>query len=238
MKGKILKIQNTEINFRKSLKARNISIRIKPFEGVLVTVPSFLSFKIAKDFVESKMSWIQKNLHKIQSQEQLQTNFIIGSIFKTKFHSIFIDSYSEEKNTFLKENKSIKIYISDENEIQSIENQNYIRNVIEKILRIEAKSFLPKRVDELAKKHNFNYQKLAIKNTKTRWGSCSFKNNINLSLHLMRLREELIDYVILHELVHTKVKNHSIEFWTTLDIHCPNSKNLDRELKKYSLRIF
>ena len=79
---------------------------------------------------------------------------------------------------------------------------------------------------------------MAIKNTKTRWGSCSFKNNINLSLHLMRLREELIDYVILHELVHTKVKNHSIEFWTTLDIHCPNSKNLDRELKKYSLRIF
>lgn len=238
MKGKILKIQNTEINFRKSLKARNISIRIKPFEGVLVTVPRFLSFKIANDFVESKMNWIQKNLHKIQSQEKLQTNFTFGSIFQTKFHSIFIDSTSEIKNTYLKENKSIKIYISDENEIQSIENQNYIRNVIEKILRTEAKSFLPKRVDELAKKYNFNYQKLAIKNTKTRWGSCSFKNNINLSLHLMRLREELIDYVILHELVHTKVKNHSIEFWTTLDIHCPNSKNLDRELKKYSLRIF
>ena len=238
MKYKILKIQNTEINFKKSLKARNISIRIKPFEGVLVTVPRFLSFKIANDFVESKMNWIQKNLHKIQSQEQLQTNFTIGSIFQTKFHSIFIDSTSEIKNTFLKENKSIKIYISDENEIQSIENQNYIRSVIEKILRIEAKTFLPKRVDELAKKHNFNYQKLAIKNTKTRWGSCSFKNNINLSLHLMRLREELIDYVILHELVHTKVKNHSREFWSTLERYCPNAKKLDKELKNYSLRIF
>ena len=238
MKTKILKIQDTEINFRKSLKARNISIRIKPFEGVLVTVPRFLSFKIANDFVESKMNWIQKNLHKIKSQEQLQTNFVFGSVFHTKFHSFFIDSSSEIKNNFIKENKSIKIYISDENEIQSIENQNYIRNIIEKILRIEAKSYLPKRVDELAKKHNFTYQKLAIKNTKTRWGSCSFKNNINLSLHLMRLREELIDYVILHELVHTKVKNHSREFWMTLDIHCPNSKNLDRELKKYSLRFF
>jgi len=238
MKTKILKIQDTEINFRKSLKARNISIRIKPFEGVLVTVPRFLSFKIANDFVESKMNWIQKNLHKIKSQEQLQTNFVFGSVFHTKFHSFFIDSSSEIKNNFIKENKSIKIYISDENEIQSIENQNYIRNIIEKILRIEAKSYLPKRVDELAKKHNFTYQKLAIKNTKTRWGSCSFKNNINLSLHLMRLREELIDYVILHELVHTKVKNHSREFWMTLDIHCPKSKSLDRELKKYSLRIF
>ena len=238
MKSKILKIQNTEINLRKSLKARNISIRIKPFEGVLVTVPRFLSFKIAKDFVESKMSWIQNNLHKIQSQEQLLTNFTFGSIFKTKFYSIFIDSTSEKKNTFLKDNKFIKINISDNHEIQSIESQDYIRNIIEKILRIEAKSYLPKRVDELAKKHNFTYQKLAIKNTKTRWGSCSFKNNINLSLHLMRLREELIDYVIIHELVHTKVKNHSKEFWMTLDIHCPKSKKLDKELKNYSLRIF
>ena len=238
MKDKILKIQNVEINFRKSLKAKNISIRIKPFEGVLVTVPRFLSFKIANDFVESKMNWIQKNLLKIQSQEQLQTNFKIGSVFHTKFHSFFIDSTSEIKNTFLKENKFIKIYISEKKEVQSIESQDYIRNIIEQILRIEAKSYLPKRVDELAKKHNFTYQKLAIKNTKTRWGSCSFKNNINLSLHLMRLREELIDYVILHELVHTKVKNHSREFWTNLGIHCPKSKSLDEELKKYSLRFF
>lgn len=52
MKGKILIIQNTKINFKKSLKARNISVRIKPFEGVLVTVPRFLSFKIANDFVD------------------------------------------------------------------------------------------------------------------------------------------------------------------------------------------
>ena len=238
MKIKVLKIENTEINFKKSLKARNISIRIKPFEGVLVTVPRFLSFKIAKDFVATKMNWIHKNLHKIQNQEQLQTNFIIGSIFQTRFHSVFIVSINEENNSFSIENNTTKIYISEKEKVQSIENQIYIRNVIEKILRIEAKYYLPKRVDELAKKHNFSYQKLAIKNTKTRWGSCSYNNNINLSLHLMRLKEELIDYVILHELVHTKVKNHSIEFWTTLDIHCSNSKKLDKELKNYSLRIF
>ena len=238
MKLKILKIQNTEINFKKSIKARNISIKIKPFEGVLVTVPRFLSFKIAKDFVESKMNWIQKNLYKIQSQEQLQSNFNIGSIFYTRFHSVIIDSTTKPNNSFSRLNNFIKIYISERNKVQSIENQIYIRNVIEKILRTEAKSYLPKRVDKLAKIHNFSYQKLAIKNTKTRWGSCSFKNNINLSLHLMRLREGLIDYVILHELVHTKVKNHSREFWTTLERHCPNAKKLDKELKNYSLRIF
>ena len=54
----------------------------------------------------------------------------------------------------------------------------------------------------------------------------------------MRISNELIDYVILHELVHTKVKNHSLKFWETLEKYCPNSKILDKELKKYSLRIF
>ena len=91
-----------------------------------------------------------------------------------------------------------------------------------------------------------NWQKnttLRIKNwqlkiQKLDGGVALLKNNINLSLHLMRLREELIDYVILHELVHTKVKNHSREFWTTLDIHYPKSKSLDKELKKYSLRFY
>ena len=184
------------------------------------------------------MNWIQKNLLKIQSQEQLQTNFKIGSVFHTKFHSFFIDSTSEIKNTFLKENKFIKIYISEKKEIQSIESQDYIRNIIEQILRIEAKSYLPKRVDELAKNTTLRIKNWQLKIQKLDGGVALLKNNINLSLHLMRLREELIDYVILHELVHTKVKNHSREFWTTLDIHCPKSKSLDKELKKYSLRFY
>ena len=80
MKCKILKIQNTEINFKKSLKARNISIKIKPFEGVLVTVPRFLSFKMAKDFVESK--WlVQKNLHKIKSRNSYRQILILVAFF-------------------------------------------------------------------------------------------------------------------------------------------------------------
>tara|TARA_B110000285_G_C15129871_1_gene622837 strand:+ start:1504 stop:2220 length:717 start_codon:yes stop_codon:yes gene_type:complete len=238
MKVKVLKIQNININFKKSLKAKNISIKIKPFEGVFVTVPRFLSFQIAEDFVVSKMKWINKNLTKIQYQEKLQTNFNIGTIFRTRFHSIYINSTLLTNNSFIKENEYVEIYISENRRIQSLENQIYIRNVIKETWRSEAKSYLPKKVDELAIKHNFTYKKLAIKNTKTRWGSCSFSNNINLSLHLMRLSEDLIDYVILHELVHTKVKNHSKEFWTTLEKHCPNSKNLDRELKKTSLGIF
>lgn len=235
---KVLRIQDLEIKLKKSFKAKNISIKIKPFEGVLVTVPMLVSFKIAEDFVKTKINWINKNLDKVQKQEQLHTFFSANSSFKTRSHLVNIISTELSKNTVHIENSNVKVLISKKLSISSEENQIYIRNIILEIWRKEAKEYLPKRVEALAIDHDFNYQKLTIKNTKTRWGSCSFDNNINLSLHLMRISNELIDYVILHELVHTKVKNHSSKFWETLEKHCPNSKILDKELKKYSLRIF
>ena len=235
---KVLKIHDLEIKLKKSFKAKNISIKIKPFEGVLVTVPMLVSFKLAEDFVKTKIKWINKNLNKVQKQEQSYTFFSANNSFKTRSHLINITSTELSKNTVHIENTNVKVLISKKLSISSEENQLYIRNIILEIWRKEAKEYLPKRVKALAIDHDFNYQKLTIKNTKSRWGSCSFDNNINLSLHLMRISNELIDYVILHELVHTKVKNHSSKFWETLEKHCPNSKSLDKELKKYSLRIF
>ena len=235
---KVLRIQDLEIKLKKSFKAKNISIKIKPFEGILVTVPMLVSFKLAEYFVKTKIKWINKNLNKVQKQEQSYTFFSANSSFKTRSHLVNITSTELSKNTVHIENTNVKVLISKKLSISSEENQLYIRNIILEIWRKEAKEYLPKRVKALAIDHDFNYQKLTIKNTKSRWGSCSFDNNINLSLHLMRISNELIDYVILHELVHTKVKNHSSKFWETLEKHCPNSKILDKELKKYSLRIF
>ena len=98
-----------------------------------------------------------------------------------------------------------------------------------------AKEFLEGRIKELADKFGFVYNKVTIRNQKTRWGSCSGKNNINLNMQLMNTPNHLIDYVILHELVHTKIKNHSPLFWGSLDIYVGNAKAIDKELKKYSL---
>ncbi len=99
----------------------------------------------------------------------------------------------------------------------------------------EAKEFLEGRIKEFANKFGFVYNKLTIRNQKTRWGSCSGKNNINLNVQLMNISNHLIDYVILHELVHTKIKNHSPLFWESLDKYVGNAKAIDKELKKYSI---
>ena len=102
----------------------------------------------------------------------------------------------------------IDVSIPQSNAVEDAEVQNEIRRAIERAWRKEAKEYLPKRVSDLANIHKFEFNKVSVKNSKTRWGSCSFDNSINLSLHLMRLPDHLVDYVILHELVHTKIKNH------------------------------
>jgi len=104
--------------------------------------------------------------------------------------------------------------------------------------KASAKKKLIGRLDVLAEKHDFSYNRVFIKNQKTRWGSCSAKNNINLNVRLVNLPDELMDYVILHELVHTKVKNHSKKFWAELDKLVGNSKARDKELREYGVVLF
>ena len=87
------------------------------------------------------------------------------------------------------------------------------------------------RVEYLANKYGFTYSKVTLRKMKTRWGSCTHHNNISLNIGLIALTDELIDYVILHELVHTKVKNHSKEFWEELGNIIHNPKSFNRKLR-------
>jgi predicted metal-dependent hydrolase len=103
--------------------------------------------------------------------------------------------------------------------------------------RREARKTLVKRLDELAKVHGFKYNRVFIRNQKTRWGSCSLKNNINLNVKLFRLPERLTDYVIIHELVHTRIKSHNKKFYAELERIVYDRKPLDKELKKYGVGL-
>lgn len=101
----------------------------------------------------------------------------------------------------------------------SIEERMTTESII-KALRKEAKNYLPARIAELASMYGFKYEKLAIKNNLTNWGSCSSKGNINLNLHLIRLPYSLCDFVILHELCHLKHFNHGEGFHSLFSKIC------------------
>jgi len=103
-------------------------------------------------------------------------------------------------------------------------------------LRTRAKQYLPVEAQRLAQQHGFHYRQIRIKKSKTRWGSCSSKGIINLSLYLMLLPVHLIEYVLLHELCHTVVMNHSADFWSLLDRYTQGrAKALRKELRGYHI---
>ncbi|MBD3376833.1 DUF45 domain-containing protein [candidate division KSB1 bacterium] len=102
----------------------------------------------------------------------------------------------------------------------------------------EAKKRIIFRLQKLAKEHGFTYNRVFIRHQKTRWGSCSSKNNINLNICLVYLPIHLFDYVVMHELVHTQIKNHGQEFWNELDRHLSGkAKQLDRQLRNYRIEL-
>ncbi len=99
----------------------------------------------------------------------------------------------------------------------------------------EARRMLRSRVEELAGIYGFSINRVFIRRQKTRWGSCSGKNNINLNLKLAALPEMLCDYVILHELVHTRIKNHGRDFWQELGKYVGDARGLRNRLNRIPL---
>lgn len=117
------------------------------------------------------------------------------------------------------------------------EHKNIVTYTTQQIeeLRAAAKAFLPQRTEELASKFNLHYNRVTIRATRSKWGSCTRQGNISLSLFLMTLPEHLRNYVILHELCHTVHFNHSEKFHALLNILTQGEeKSLSKELRAYS----
>ena len=120
---------------------------------------------------------------------------------------------------------------------QMAELKNKVKD-LEPIDEAKAKVYLRDRLAELAEIYRLKYNKVFIRNQKTRWGSCSSKDNISLNMKLLHLPENLIDYILLHELVHTRVKNHSKDFWNELETVVPNARTIDKQLREYQYCLF
>jgi len=239
MDSKIVYIQGIgEIEIVKSKRVKNISIRIKPFEGVKVTVPVYIDLNEGEKFLSQKINWIKENLKSIEKVEENFTIFDENSNFTTLHHVLIVKpSTSNELKAKVQKGK-ILIQYPDQLNIRDNKVQEVIRKGIELAYRIEAKHYLPERVDFYSKKFGFQYKKVSIKNSKTRWGSCSYDNKINLSLYLMRLPVILIDYVIIHELCHTIEKNHGKGFWALLEKITGNARKYAKDLSNYRIKYF
>lgn len=105
------------------------------------------------------------------------------------------------------------------------------RQILLEWLKKESKKIITKRTTELAKIHNYNFNKIAIRDQSTRWGSCSSDKNLNFSWRLALSPNEVMDYVIIHEIAHLKEMNHSKNFWRLVQGMMPEYKRPYKWLK-------
>jgi predicted metal-dependent hydrolase len=219
----------------KHKRARRIKITVKP-TGVRVTIPVSVSFKTGEEFATSKKEWIKKAKEKIPTDILLLNFDSDGRLFSTRNYLYKLEPAEIDfvNVKVLKSDNTVLFQHPQHLNINSPKVQRALKYGAEEMLRKEAKEYLPQRTHEIGAKMGLTFKRIFIKNNKSNWGSCSSLGNINLNLHLMRLPDRLIDFVIVHELLHTIIPNHGPRFKEMINRSFPDSKTLNTELKKYS----
>ena len=217
-----------QIIIRTRITARNISMRTKP-DGLHVTVPPrCLTSRIMSVIEEYRPKLLEKWQKSVE--QPLDLNFRIDA----PCFRLHLEEGRFSRFTLRMNEEDITICCPPQTDFSQKAVQDLLRNAIIRALKKSAQAYLPPLLSELAEHYGFKYKKVKITGSKSRWGSCSATGSINLSCYLMLLPPHLMDYVLLHELTHTKEMNHGPQFWEILnDLTEGRAKTLRAELKNF-----
>jgi len=200
------------VTFIRSDRARKLSIRINQSGEVRVSIPRFVSQKQAERFFLSRQEWVRKQLNTLKIRDC--------------------------RNSMPEEGGIIQVRGKD-HPVRLNRGESDVEAAIWRLLQQEALEYLPGRVRELSEQHGFVINGIKIRRMKTRWGSCTAGKGINLNTWLVMLPEYLSDYVILHELAHTRIPDHSKRFWEELDrLTGGLAKKYRKELRSHQIMCF
>lgn len=206
---------------------RNLRLSIAPSGQVRVSIPAWAPYRAGLDFARSRRDWISAQ-HR--PAEPLKHGQAIGK----GHHLQFIAKPSVTKAASRISDNTIVISHPEAEQPDSPAVQRAARAASVRALRHQAERLLPQRLAALAAIHDFTYQEVSIKQLKSRWGSCDHRTHIVLNLFLMQLPWELIDYVLLHELTHTRILKHGPDFWQAMATASPKTVALRKDLRAYS----
>ena len=173
-----------------------------------------------------------KKSKKIKMQIVDKENIVIILPKKTFLNSFSLNIFSPEN--FIEKNKNW-IFKNSEKFSKNKKIPLSINNWKNK--KLEFLEIAKERVEFFNDFYNFKYKNIFVKDTKSRWGSCSSVGNLNFNYRIFLLKPEERDYVIVHELCHLKEMNHSGKFWDLVEKKSPEYKNIRRDLKKYHFDI-
>jgi len=197
---------------------KSIALMIEHNGDFIVRAPLRVDEASIFNFINKKSEWIiKKRIEQLQNQPKtinLNTEDTISILGKE-----YLIKVCKTKRTKVAENI---IYLPISNPKEKL--ISYLKKL--------AKTVISKNIKDICNKYNFTYTSISINSAKTRWGSCSGSNKLHFTYKLILCPIEVLEYIIIHELCHTKVKNHSQKFWHLVESYCPDYRNCEKWLKQ------
>lgn len=218
---------NTPVNIYKHKRSRSLRLSITPAGEVRVSIPTWAPYSAGVNFAKSRRSWI---VEQRRGQGGLMQD---GQTVGKAHHLHFMVKTGLKRPASRVAGGTVLISYPPELTPADPAVQQAAQNGSIRALRAQAEQLLPQRLKLLADKHGFDYGSVSVKRLKSRWGSCDQHKNIVLNLFLMQLPWEYIDYVLLHELTHTRVMRHGPDFWAAMKAVQPQALDLRKRLRQH-----
>ncbi|MCP3849441.1 MAG: M48 family metallopeptidase [Gammaproteobacteria bacterium] len=228
-------------------------------KGVEVVVPKSMSkkcvAKLVPTFIKDKKQWLKKAIEQLKARSssssdmtqcEIPTDILLPALGQTFFLSCVEGSLPAEgsllkaKGSFLRAEGSISLRQTGDYQLEvkgDLRNKKRIFELLEVFFKDYAKHYLKERLDQLSVQFSLPYHRLTVRAQKTRWGSCSSKKNISLNYRLLFIEKKSLDYILVHELVHTLHMNHSSAYWTYFESLMPDARVRDREINRQAKEL-
>lgn len=219
-----------EVVLAKRRGTRQIRLSVTARGTVRVGLPAWVPYAAGTAFARERIGWIERQLAK-----HLTPSLISGSRIG-KSHRLILKEAAGRQNFTVKVT-STEVLVTYPADTTAARLEAKVRQGAEQALKNESRHLLPQRLQQLAAKHEFSYKDIHIRKLTSRWGSCSSQKVITLSYYLIQLPWELIDYVLIHELLHTRHMHHGPGFWSEFEKIKPGAKKLRKQVNDYKPQI-
>ena len=218
-----------KVTVRKSSRSHTMKATVAPNGVLRLSVPSYAPIFMVKRMIASSRSELRA-LMDTRPQVVISDGQSIG-----KSHSMSVRT--GHARSIRTNGLQLIITLAPQDDVLDPSLIEEVRSKCISLLRKEAKAHLPKRIKYISEQFGFNYSSLRFTHSSSRWGSCNSKKAISLNIALMNIPFELIDYVLIHELVHTVHLNHSKEFWAHVSSVDPDYQQHKKLLKTFNPHI-
>lgn len=218
---------------RESSRAKNVRLRVTPQRGLEVVVPARFDHKRIPGLLERKKVWIRAALERAETTRKFfepQPAWRLPSQIHLQAIGRVVQVNAKETNAPLVTVR--KVAQETINVYGCIENERACQLSLTRWLARQTRDHLIPRLQTLSAETGLKYRRVFVRQQRTRWASCSRQQNISLNMKLSFLPPAIVDYVLVHELCHLAIMNHSKEFWTIVEEHCPDYRSLDTQLRE------